>query len=728
MKTHPYWHPVLFLVILLSPLMLVTNGACQDETPSIELSRYKAIAMAIRNNIDLRVRALDSALAETEIQASESIYDPQLSAGASFAQTRVAGETYGTETVSGVVSVSQKVSTGGTVALSAWTSPTSAYSDPLYDYTDWASAIGITIYQPLLKNGGKEATELGITQDKLAHAGTLESFRSQVMETVFSVISEYNRLYVQRQLLELREEALHSAQQLLKEIKSSPKPGAKQKIEIANTEYALSQRQTEYIEAARSVSSREARLLYLIGIEKRSHIIPVDPPSPQEPSETEEQAITLALEHHPDLKKLQIQLESSALRERVSKRNLLPDLSLSAGGGFRGYAEDGTFPDTVSQMGDGKGSYWSAGVRVSFPLGNDLAESEHRRNTLRTEQLRNQLNATEWKIRDAIQDDNRSLISRRLQMKETAKSRLLAEQRVAQYRESRRLGESTVKDLLDAENDLIYARDLELKAIDDFAYLVARLWKDIGVLLERQNIRIDTNNPAQLTAGELPLTPPNDKAATAVAKALIRPMVVPSESLAETASLGKNLAPAALTSPPIGAKSDKEMKPVINNAPATATTERVSGNTFYTLKIGEYLESEVSSIMRKITRGGLVPVVIDGRKQEREVYRLLVGDFKDRASAEQALEPLAKSHSNGFVLKNAEHRFNAYAGSFFTRQGAEAEQKRLARLGMTLRLKKVAVRLPTVLLTAGSFTTREAAREGAQRLEQQGLAVEILQS
>ncbi len=505
-------------------------AACQDEADSIKLTRYKAMAMAIRNNIDLRVRAIDSSLAETDIQASMSIYNPQASAAANYAHTNVAGESYGTEDISSILSLSQKLSIGGTVSVSAWTSPSSSYSDPLYDYTDWSSAIGITVYQPLLKNAGKEATELGISQDEYAYERSLEGFRDDVIQTVFDVVSEYNSLYVLYQLLESREAALLSAQQLLQEIKDKTQKGENHDIDVANIEYALSQRQTEYIEAARSVSSKEATLRYLIGLEEKLHIIPVDPPSQEEPAETEEEAIKLSVEQRPDLKELRIQLESSELRERVSKRNLMPDLALTASGGFRGYAEDGSFSDTTSQIGNGKGQYWSAGARISFPLGNDLAESNHRRDKLRTEQLQNQLTAAEWKIRDEIQEDNRSLISARLQVQETAKSKLFAEQRVAQYQKSQRLGKASVKDLLDAENDLIYARNLELRAVENFAFLVARLWKDIGVLLERQNIHIDTSHPDQVTAEDLPAVPSDDRVAAAVARSIVQPTVAPLEA------------------------------------------------------------------------------------------------------------------------------------------------------------------------------------------------------
>ncbi len=169
------------------------------------------------------------------------------------------------------------------------------------------------------------------------------------------------------------------------------------------------------------------------------------------------------------------------------------------------------------------------------------------------------------------------------------------------------------------------------------------------------------------------------------------------------------------------------MEPVVKSA-ADKTTHHADVVANYTLKIGEYLASEVPSVKKKVTKSGLIPVVLDGLKQERQVFRLWVGAYKDRSSASQAVEPLQKKHIKSFILKNSARRYNAYAGSFFSLESAEIEQKRLAAKGVTVELKKTSVSLPAFLLTAGSFTTRDAAMESAKKLEQQGLAVEILQS
>lgn len=649
------------LTVAIFWFLLLLSGFCERAVASqkprepFELKRSTAIALAIRNNIDLRVRAIDTSLAETELAGSRSIYDPNLTAALNFDRTHFAGERFGTEGSSAALGLTQTLSTGGSVTVGTRVGPTRSANDPDFDYTDWSSSVGVTVVQPLLKNAGREATELGISLSSSNFAGSVEQFRFYLIDTVFAVVTAYNGLYVQRQLLETRKAALSSAQQLLNELKRGVGPNAKRSIDIANTEYVMSQRQTEVVEATRQVSSKEAGLRYLIGMPDNVHIVPLDPPAATEPAESEKEAIALAIAQRADLKELRLQQQANGLSERVSARNLWPDLSLTASGGYRGYSQDGSFSDSISQLGDGMGSYWAAGLQLSVPLGNTAARSEHRRDQLRGEQLQHQITATEWKIRDTIEEDNRSLISTRLKLRETAKSRQLAEDRVAQYRVNARRGTATVKDLLDAENDLIFARNLELSVIETFAYQVALLWRDMGVLLERLDIHVDAERPDLMTAAPLPADSRQD-----------RPTPLPAA----------DADPAAVT-----------------------VTSTAAGG--FTLTFAELTASELPGARARVERAGLTATASTGHPREQEVFRLCLGDFADRQGAQQQLDRLRGLSAGGFVLNVAPRSYRAYAGSFFTRQSAEQERKRLAAKGIAVTIQTAKVKLSTVTLAEG---------------------------
>ena len=90
-------------------------------------------------------------------------------------------------------------------------------------WTDWYTSAGLTMTQPLLKNFGKETTELYISLAANNHTNSLEQFRLSVTNTIYSVIKEYNRLYTLLQVLKSRQRSLLSARQILDRLKKKGK-------------------------------------------------------------------------------------------------------------------------------------------------------------------------------------------------------------------------------------------------------------------------------------------------------------------------------------------------------------------------------------------------------------------------------------------------------------------------------------------------------------------------
>ena len=723
----------------LLPLLAVSIAHGDDIPDKVNLSLKSAMAMAVRNNLDLRVDALDSSMAEAYLQQTRGIYDPYLSLSAKREQTFYTGETYGIDDTTTDFSVTQYLPSGGSLSASTHTGYSTPASDSPDDvWTDWYTTVGVNVNQPLLKNFGKETTELSISLAANTHADSIEGFRLSVIDTVYSVIKAYNRLYRLRQVLDSREQALNSARQLLDKINQQDKKGEQQGVAISNAEYAISQRLKESVDAETQIKDQEAKLRYLIGVETKTTLIPLDPPSSEEPMETEEQAISLAMEERSDLKQLRLDLQSSELQQRVAKRKLLPNLSVNAGAGFRGIED--RFSDSVEQIRDGKGRWWSAGIQFSVPLGNTVAKNEYRRSELRTRQLKNQIAALEWKLRDYIEADMRALISDRIQRQVADKAVKVAEQRFEQYRQSLARNTSNVQDLLNAENDLVNARNNQTEALEDFANGVALLWKDAGVLLERLNIRFDTSKPEKLTAGTQPVSYPLSTPQQLAARGSVAELPVDATEVSSQKAPQKSFATGGVQQK-IVTVTKKTKFSLIEKMPTksvpvakqslppkqrpVAKTDNAAASVLYTLMIGEYASSELAVMQKKVINAGLVPLVSAGTKQPREVIRLNAGDYQKQPAAQTELDKLYAANAGGFILNRGKAGFRLYAGSFFSRNSALKEQQRLAALGIVMTLEEATVQLPTSLLTAGRFTSREAAVAGALKLKKLGIAAVV---
>lgn len=487
--------------LLTITLMGAGDGRCADAPAKVELSRGMAVAMALRRNPDLRVELLNSSMAEADYARSRGIYDPFFSLSGSGGVLSVPGDPFfSTESAVTSLGLTQYLPTGGSATASVQSGFTNAEVEAGDSTTDWQSTMGITLSQPLLKNAGKETTELGITLAANTLQDSLERYRAVITETVLSVVYSYNHLYTLRQVLESRLTALNSAQELLDELQKRENPGPLHVMEVANAEYAVSQRRKDIVEAERNVRDQEAGLRYLIGMEAKSSLIPIDPPSRDEPLETGEQAVASALEQRPELKQLRLSLKASELQERVARHQMLPDLSVTASGGLSGTGS--SFGKSFRQIGDNPGTFWSAGMQFNVPLGNTIARNDYLRNKIRTQQVQNQISALAWKVRDEIEADMRALISARLQMQMADKSLQYAEQRREEYRKQGKTGAAAVQDVINAENDLTLARTTQLDALETFANGVAKLRRDMGTLLSSQGIHLDPSHPGKLMEEE----------------------------------------------------------------------------------------------------------------------------------------------------------------------------------------------------------------------------------
>lgn len=481
-----------FITLALTLGLLFHTGTaafCVATPDKINMTRKFAVFMALTKNGDLMIESRNSAIAEADAAGSRGIYNPLLVArinGGAYTYTFQPGTT---TTGSGSLALTQTLPTGGSVT--AYTD-TSFYKDPASTgaASEWTSNAGIVVSQPLLRNVGKEKTEAGITLANNSLTENRHRYRFAAIDTVYATVTAYNSLFTARQLLESRNRSLTATQALLDDLRKKRRSGptAQEKVEIANAEYSLAQKRKEIVDADRRVRDLEANLRYLIGMEEKIPIIPIEAPSRDEPADSEAQAIGKALELRSDLKQLRQALESSQLQERVARNLALPDLSLSASAAFDGKGDSPG--SSYQQLGDGKSTSWATGLQFSLPLGNTGATNEYRRNRIRSEQLRMQIRTLSQKIRNDVEADERALISARLQLQTTQQSLEYSEVRHKEYLKNNRAGTATVQDVINAENDFSAARIAHFEALEAFANSVEKLRRDTGELLEHHDLKL----------------------------------------------------------------------------------------------------------------------------------------------------------------------------------------------------------------------------------------------
>lgn len=484
------------LIVSLVAVLSYQPVALAGESSVIRLTLADAVKAAVENNLDVRAERYTPAQQEAEYQKSRGIYDPTLQLLASYVDATNLSSFYlsppdrqadrSTQLNAGL---SQLFFTGGTATIgfnnnyNRAEAATTARPDSY-----WYSSLGLTVSQPLLKNFGREATELAIDTARLSKYSSIEQFNVRLSATVAQVRNEYYTLYSLREELEVKKVSLELARKILAETQARVKAGVMPAMEILNAEYGVASREKELIDAERAVSDQTDLLRQLLQLERTSELVIAETPSKALYEVSEQDQIRLALELRPELRELQQNLELLELQTRVSNNRTLPDLTLSASAAATGLGD--SYPKDMDRLGSGEYPNWSVGLALAFPLGNRAAENEYRKNRLKVEQaalrLRNQQELVSNEVRAAV----RAVAANYKQLEVADRGRAFAEERFKAFVRKAEVGLATNKDVLDVENDLATAKNNQIKAQTAYANAITQLWKVTGELLDRQQIRM----------------------------------------------------------------------------------------------------------------------------------------------------------------------------------------------------------------------------------------------
>lgn len=195
-----------------------------------------------------------------------------------------------------------------------------------------------------------------------------------------------------------------------------------------------------------------------------------------------------------------------------------------------------------------------------------------------------------------------------------------------------------------------------------------------------------------------------------------------------TAPLAPLAAPAESTSKVIAIPPAPLSKsPNVENSRLAGKPDKADDIVTYTLDIGAYADkSGMMDTMRKINKAGLSTSLEQVLKKDQPIIRLFMGEFSDQESARKAQEKLRTAKIESYTLMSGNNMFQVFVGAYLDQNLASKEQQRLSNLGINLSLKKIAVSVPTFLLSAGSFKTRKTALQMAMELEKQGVKSSVV--
>jgi len=382
-----------------------------------------------------------------------------------------------------------------------------------------APSTSLTLTQPLLRGrGAVNLRYLHIAQSNRKISKLL--FAQQVMDTIYGTSRVYFDLVSLGENVLVKQEALRAATRQREDEEAQEQLGTLAPIDLAQAVALERSSQFDFIQAQglyrqeeiilRNVLLRTASPVFTAQF---SEIVPTDRITvPDHPLPFDVNALVQqGLAQRPDLAQALMQIETGRVSVNASQNNTRPQLNVYANVETRGAAEQPfeqlgstgtglpTTPQALATGGQRVSTIVQAGVQLTLPLRNRVAESDAARDTIELRKIEARTEKLSAQVREEIETAIVALETAQAAYVASSQSRIYQEKLLDAERDKLSVGQSTELLVIQSQAYLAQARSTEIAARSN--WMKARLQLDhaLGDLLEKNHIQLD-----DAIAGKLP--------------------------------------------------------------------------------------------------------------------------------------------------------------------------------------------------------------------------------
>lgn len=466
-----------------------------------------AIAMALQNNYDVQIARYNPEISQYNLAGSYAIYEPSFG----FAYTHSYSSQAGRLSQTGVQEPSTERESdnfSGRPLLSGY-APSGLTYDADFSLSgseftgrdalgnartteQFESGAGISLRQPLLRNFWIDQPRATILINKKRVQISEWQLRAQLISTIALVETAYYDLIRARENIKVQRSALDYNNQLLRENKKRVEVGAlapldekQAEAEVARGVAALLQTEQSYAVALNNLKNlivQDFSNWVNVVIDPMETLVAV-PAHPDLP-ESWKRGLTL----RPEIKQLQLDLESQDINLKFLKNQLWPALDLIGSYGRSGLNTSyGRAADDLTRELNPSHTY---GVVLSIPLGNRAARNSLKAARASRSQSLLDYKALEQTIMVSIDNAIKLLQSQFQQVEATRQARLFAQDALAAEQKRYENGKSTSFNVLLFQRDLTRSRFEELAALAEYNKASAGLAAQEGATLTRHGLNL----------------------------------------------------------------------------------------------------------------------------------------------------------------------------------------------------------------------------------------------
>ena len=377
----------------------------------------------------------------------------------------------------------------------------------------------VTFTQPLLRGRGSDVNlrflRIARTDQRISRL----LFEQQVLETIYGVSRLYFDLVSLGENVLVQGESLRAATKQREDDQDQVTQGTLAPIELtraraieSSNRFALTQSQGLYKTEEIILRNQLLRTASPVFTAQFDEIVPTDEitvPTELEPLNVPT-LVQQGLARRPDLAQAQLQIETGQIQAAASRNEALPQLNVYANVQTRGSSEQpyevtgstGTgqanVPQDLSLGGLRVSNIYQAGIQLTLPLRNRVAEADAARDTVQLRQVQTRTEKLAQTVRQDVETAVVALQTADASYRAAVASRDYQVALLDAERDRLSVGQSTDLAVLQDEAYLAQARSTEIAARSN--YMKARIELDhaLGVLLDRNHIALDDAVRGQL--------------------------------------------------------------------------------------------------------------------------------------------------------------------------------------------------------------------------------------
>ncbi|MCX7075300.1 MAG: TolC family protein [Methylococcales bacterium] len=483
---------------------------------SVELTLANIRALALENNLDLKIAEIDPKIAATQVSEEEAKFDDLIFAKAKYGSKNMPSQnldvvkfTPTTENgllknevdkLTAIPQLTQVLEMEAGIVIPLRTGAKVTLSSPFDEKkqfkgvpsAQYQNALRFSVSQPLLRDGGIDTNVAGIRIAKYEQQIIDVKTRLQSIRVLASIERAYWSIYMAWGELDVRRQQYENASDNLAMVKKRVANGLTAAVEINRAEIGVAERRESLITANTTLKIRQRQLKLLLNdtnlsVDSQILIVPKTSPTLLHFDFDRNELVQKALTGRLELLELELKLAADLTKIDYLKNQTLPMFMLDYNYGSLGrdtQSLDSAFTQTL----EGNYSDWSVGMRMEIPLSNELRKSkleravQERLQRLSSQQLR-ELNVKR-EIYDALdtteQNWQRILAARQ----NVILAGLNYDAELKQFREGLR----TMTEVLETLTRLGDAQLREVRAISDYQVSLVDLAFATGTLLGHNHV------------------------------------------------------------------------------------------------------------------------------------------------------------------------------------------------------------------------------------------------